>query len=332
MKKIWTLGMIALASVGFLTSCGDKKEKVVISGACEEERIAFMLPRLQEKFPEYDITFQYVGTGELVSKLQGEGKNTEMDIFYDLDICNAEMLLNENSSLFIDLGDLVDKSVYVDGLYKDASSFKYAVDIKTNVALLVNEKVLKQNNLSQPNSFQDLLKEEYKGNITIGNPKSSGTSYTIINGIASTLPEDEVGAYYEALNKNVKEYTTSGSAPIKSVNRGEVAIACGMLWQCVEFANQNTDLKWILPEEGSPYNLYTMGIIDGHQTDAVQKVFQYLFNELNPEQVSKYAPDKIYKSQSTPQIPNYPTEVKEVTMKGLFDFNYKKNLLDSWKY
>ena len=332
MKKILTLGLLGLATIGMLAGCAGGKEKVVISGACEEERIAFMLPKLQEQFPEYDITFQYVGTGELVSKLQGEGKNTEMDIFYDLDVCNAEMLLTENPSLFIELGDLVDKSVYVDGLYKDNTSFKYAVDIKTNVAILVNNKVLNQAGLTKPTSFQDLIKEEYKGNITIGNPKSSGTSYTIINGIASTMDAGNSDAYYEALNKNVKEYTTSGSAPIKSVNRGEVAIACGMLWQCVEFANENSDLSWFIPEEGSPYALYAMGIIDGHLNEATTKVFQYLFNDLNPQQVNKYAPDKIYKNQTTPEIPNYPTDFKEVSMKGLYDFKYKQNLLDNWKY
>ncbi|MDE7105932.1 MAG: extracellular solute-binding protein [Anaeroplasmataceae bacterium] len=332
MKKVLTMGLIALAGIGLFTSCGHTKERVIISGACEEERIAFMLPKLQEHFPEYDITFQYVGTGELVSKLQGEGKNTEMDIFYDLDVCNAEMLLNENPSLFIELGDLVDKGVYIDGLYKDNSSFKYAVDIKTNVAVLVNKKILEQKGLTKPTSFQDLIKEEYKGNITIGNPKSSGTSYTIINGIASTMDADKIEDYYANLNKNVKEYTTSGSAPIKSVNRGEVAIACGMLWQCVEFANENPDLEWFIPEEGSPYALYAMGIIEGHQSEVTTKVFQYLFDELNPQQVNKYAPDKIYKSQSTPEIPNYPTAIKEVVMKGMYDFKYKQDLLDSWKY
>ena len=330
MKKLLTIGLLALTGMGMLASCGKTKERVVISGACEEERIAFMLPKLQNQFPEYDITFQYVGTGELVSKLQGEGKNTAMDIFYDLDVCNAEMLLNEKPSLFIDLDELVDKSVYIDGLHKDSNTFKYAVDIKTNIAILVNKKVLQQKGLTMPNSFQDLLRAEYKGNITIGNPKSSGTSYTVINGIASIM--DSADDYYTALNENVKEYTTSGSAPIKSVNRGEVAIACGMLWQCVEFANENADLEWFIPEEGSPYALYAMGIIDGHQTEAVTKVFQYMFNDLNPQQVNKYAPDKIYKNQGTPEIPNYPTDVKEVQMKGLFDFTYKQNLLDSWKY
>ena len=32
------------------------------------------------------------------------------------------------------------------------------------------------------------------------------------------------------------------------------------------------------------------------------------------------------------RIKNYPEKYEEITMKGLFDFQYKQNLLDQWKY
>ena len=32
------------------------------------------------------------------------------------------------------------------------------------------------------------------------------------------------------------------------------------------------------------------------------------------------------------EIENYPVNYKEITMKGLFDFEYKQNLLDQWAY
>ena len=33
-----------------------------------------------------------------------------------------------------------------------------------------------------------------------------------------------------------------------------------------------------------------------------------------------------------PEIPNYPEGYDEITMAGLFDFEYKQNLLDLWMY
>ena len=32
------------------------------------------------------------------------------------------------------------------------------------------------------------------------------------------------------------------------------------------------------------------------------------------------------------EIPNYPTGFGEITMAGMFDFEYKQDLLDQWEY
>jgi hypothetical protein len=32
------------------------------------------------------------------------------------------------------------------------------------------------------------------------------------------------------------------------------------------------------------------------------------------------------------EIPNYPTGFGEITMEGMFDFEYKQDLLDQWEY
>ena len=45
---------------------------------------------MNAKFPQYEIVFQSIGTGALVSKLQAEGKSTECDIFYDLEATNMK--------------------------------------------------------------------------------------------------------------------------------------------------------------------------------------------------------------------------------------------------
>jgi hypothetical protein len=76
-----------------------------------------------------------------------------------------------------------------------------------------------------------------------------------------------------------------------------------------------------------------MGIISGKETkQATKDVFTYLFNELNKVQCEKYNPDKIYVNQGSAEIANYPKDFTEIEMNGLFDYNYKQNLLDKWRY
>ena len=334
MKKYLLIVLVLMCLfLSFLAGCKKNTNRVVIYTAAEEERIEYLQKELKVKFPEYDVVFQSLGTGALVSKLQAEGKSTECDIFYDLEATNAEIILNGNNELFYDLSDY-DFSIYdssVTGYTR--KHHKYAVNGKTDGTIVVNKKVLSENECSIPETYQDLLKPEYKNLITMPSPKSSGTGYAFYNGLVSSLGEDAALTYFGSLNSNMKEYTTSGSSPIKAVNKGEVAIGVGLLWQCVDYANKNSDLQVVFLNNEASYNLFTMGIISGKESnEAVKNVFDYLYNELNKVQCEKFNPDKIYVNQKAAEIANYPTNFREITMNGVFDFQYKQNLLDKWTW
>ena len=308
-------------------------DRVVIYTAAEDERIAYLQEELDKQFPDTEIVMQSLGTGQLLSKLQAEGKDTDCDIFYDLEVVNAEIILNADPDLFADLADY-DFSIYdasVTG-YTDRHH-KYAVNGKTYGAFLVNTKVLEEKGLEVPQTYEDMLKPEYAELISIPSPKSSGTGYSYYNGMVTILGPDEGLAYFEALNPNIKEYTTSGSAPAKAAVRGDVAIAYGLLWQCVNYANENEGLAVVVPEQGLAYDLFTMGMISGHEDKgSVKAVFTYLYNELNKPQCAKFNPDIIYTDMPAAEIANYPTGFGEIIMEGMFDFEYKQDLLDQWEY
>ncbi len=334
MKKLF-VSMLLLLGIGatMLTGCGNTSNRVVIYTAAEEERIEYLQKEMNAKFPQYEIVFQSIGTGALVSKLQAEGKSTECDIFYDLEATNAEIILNGNSDLFYDLSEY-DFSIYDSSVTEYTKNHhKYAVNGKTVGTIVVNKKVLQQNGCDVPATYEDLLKPEYKGLITMPSPKSSGTGYAFYNGLVSSMGESAALSYFGSLDANIKEYTTSGSAPIKAVNKGEVAIGVGLLWQCVDYANKNSDLEVVFLNNEASYNLFTMGIISGKEKkESVKNVFDYLYNELNKVQCEKFNPDKIYVNQGKAEIANYPTGFSEIVMHGVFDFKYKQDLLDKWSW
>ena len=347
-KKMIAIVALLLCAVLLLSSCGSKetpaaeekkneapsgKERVVIYTAAEDERIAYLQEELDKKFPDTEIVIQSLGTGQLLSRLQAEGKNSDCDIFYDLEVVNAEIILNADPELFADLS-AYDFSVYdasVTG-YTDRHH-KSAVNGKTAGAFLVNTKMLEEKGLAVPETYEDMLKPEYAGLISMPSPKSSGTGYSYYNGMVTVLGEEAGMKYFEDLNPNIKEYTTSGSAPAKAAVRGDVAIAYGLLWQCVNYANENEGMTVVVPAQGLAFDLFTMGMISGHETKAaVKDVFTYLYNELNKPQCAKFNPDKIYADMPASEIRNYPESYAEITMQGLFDFQYKQDLLDKWKY
>ena len=343
-KKLISVIAMLLCTAFVLAGCGSNKaqnntsastgkDRVVIYTASEDERIAYIQEELDKQFPDTEIVLQSLGTGQLLSKLQAEGKNGDCDIFYDLEVVNAEIILNASPDLFVDLSDY-DFSSYDPSVtgYTDRHH-KYAVNGKTAGAFLVNTKMLEEKGLPIPATYDDMLKPEYAGLISMPNPKSSGTGYSYYNGMITILGEEAGMKYFEDLNPNIKEYTTSGSAPAKAAVRGDVAIAYGLLWQCVNYANENEGMTVVVPEQGLAFNLFTMGMISGHETKgSVKEVFTYLYNELNKPQCAKFNPDKIYVDMPAAEIQNYPADYKEIPMAGLFDFEYKQELLDKWKF
>ena len=164
-KKMIAIVALLLCAVLLLSSCGSKetpaaeekkneapsgKERVVIYTAAEDERIAYLQEELDKKFPDTEIVIQSLGTGQLLSRLQAEGKSSDCDIFYDLEVVNAEIILNADPELFADLS-AYDFSVYdasVTG-YTDRHH-KYAVNGKTAGAFLVNTKMLEEKGLAVP--------------------------------------------------------------------------------------------------------------------------------------------------------------------------------------
>ncbi len=112
-----------------------------------------------------------------------------------------------------------------------------------------------------------------------------------------------------------------------------------MTFQAAAYANENSDLEVYYFEEGSPYTLFTMGIISGRETnETVLKVYDVLFNKCVMQDKIENDPEVIFKNQEATTIANFPnktmslTDIKYAKMNGLFDYEYKQQLLDEWKW
>ena len=76
-----------------------------------------------------------------------------------------------------------------------------------------NTELLAKKKAQVPKSWADLLKPEYKGEIQMANPASSGTAYTMIATLVQMMGEDKAFDYLKTLHKNISTYTRSGTAP-----------------------------------------------------------------------------------------------------------------------
>lgn len=326
LKRLISLLLVAVLTLLTLAGCGKKSESsVIIYASSEEYRNEYILKRLKEQFPEYDIKLQYLPTGKNAAKIKSEGKNTEADI-----------LLGVESGYLNSLGDtLADLSAYDTSKYLDDlvdPNHKYLGWERFSGAVIVNKKILEEKGLETPKSYQDLLKPEYKKLISMSNPTSSGTGYFFLKSLCNQWGEEKAFEYFDQLSENIYQFSTSGSGPVNALVQGEAAIGLGMVFQAVQEINKGADLEILYFDEGGPYSTTGCAVIEGRmEKKAVKDVFDYLMNTLCLEDKEKFSPEKIFKDQNT-TMPNYPENIPYSDMTGIDDMDNKTELLAKWKY
>jgi iron(III) transport system substrate-binding protein len=138
------------------------------------------------------------------------------------------------------------------GIYLGALGFGY------------NTELLAQKGLTAPACWADLIKPEFKGEVQVANPNSSGTAYTFIATLVQLWGEEEAFKYLKALDENINQYTKSGAAPAQAAARGETLIGIAFQHDVVTPGiTSGAPLQNVSPCEGTGFEIGSMSIIKG---------------------------------------------------------------------
>lgn len=328
-KRIIAGVMAAVMCCGMFTGCGSGKKKTInVYSAAEDYRNENIQKMLDEKFPEYDIKVSYITTGDLAAKVAAEGKDSDIDIIYDMESLNAEKVSDNLATL-----DDIDFSVFVDDYVPESK--KYVPEALMSGAIIINKKLLDEKGVPVPTSYDDLLKPEYKGLVSMPNPKSSGTGYIFLLNMVNERGEDKAFKYFDKLAENIsgQGFTSSGSGPVKALIQGEAAIGLGMTFQAAKEIDKGSDFTITFFKEGAPYTTYSSAVIAGKEKDEdIMKVFKYIVSDVIPEDKKLYMPEKIFKNQAACELKSFPKDVPYGNMDGITDMSKKEALLDKWNH
>ena len=325
MKKVKLIALFLVVSivVGIFAGCTSKKEKVIIYSCANDRRIAYMTQKLAEKFPEYDCVVEYQSTSKLSAKLLAEGKNTDCDIVHDLSYLNLDSL--DNEGYLANISDF-DTSLFIDNA---STSQNYTIEVNTAGGILINADLMKEKKLEYPKSYEDLLKVEYKGLISMPDPKASGTGYMFLKALVNEWGEEKAFEYFGKLSENILQFTSSGNGPANAVLQKEAAIGLGMIQNGVEMKDGGNNIDIVVFEEGAPFSNYGQTIIKGKETKkAVKDVFQYLLTDYILDESKEFGREKVFKDYDFTSE-NYPKNVKLANMSG-DTLEEKTRLLEMW--
>lgn len=326
MKKFFVL-LTAVTLMLTFFAVSDNQESIVICASSEQFRNDSLQEQLNERFPEYNIIVMYMSTGKSAAKIYAEGSETEVDILVGLETG----YLNKLRSCLSDISG-ISRIPYLEGLTPADNDGLWVTWERQAGAIIVNTDVLEKYGLEAPASYEDLLDPAYKGLIAMPDPTSSGTGYFFYKSWVNSMGEDAALAYVDALYGNLKQFTESGSGPIKLLKQGETAIGLALTFQAVNEINDGYPLQIIYPPSGSPYSLTGSAVVKGHlEKEGIAEVFDFIANEFLIYDKENFSPEPVYEGQSN-TIPNYPVNIPYADMTGIQRIDEKERLLSLWKY
>ena len=217
-------------------------------------------------------------TGEALAQLRAEAANPKTDLWWggtgDPFLQAAEVgLLDTYRPAYIN--DLQAWSVRqyamtqnrVGGFYTSAIGFGW------------NTELLKKKKLPVPQCWADVIRPEYKGEIEISHPASSGTAYTILAGLVQQMGEDQAFDYLKKLHKNVTSYTRSGQAQAPNVAKGEVAVGISFMFGFDLWKHNKYPVQSGAPCEGTSYEIGGIALVKGARNKALgQRYYDFLMS------------------------------------------------------
>ena len=253
-SKLATSAALLVTIAGIVVGCSSKSsDEVIIYSNADEEVVTAMTNALNNNGYEGQYIIQSFGTSELGGKLLAEGKNIEADLVtmssYYVDTAQDE------KKMFVNLG-FENKTI-------DEYPEYQAPITAIQGALIVNTELLEEKNLEAPTSIKDLADEKYEGLISIPDITGSSTGWLLIQGLMSEYSQEEAQEIMSKIIKNAGPHLeSSGSAPIKKVRAGEVAVAFGLRHQAVKDKKDKLPIDYIDPIEGNFQLVESIAIVD----------------------------------------------------------------------
>ncbi|MDO4355450.1 MAG: ABC transporter substrate-binding protein [Clostridia bacterium] len=295
MKKLLSLVLVlalalGLCSVSFaeaaepdlteLIEAAKAEGELTVYGSCEEAYLSAACQHFEELYG-IKTYYQRLSTGEVQAKITEENGNPSGDVWFG----GTTDPYNESAAAgLLEAYEAQNASHLLGDAYRDPDGYWYGI-YKGILGFMVNTEELERLNLEAPQDWDDLLKPEYEGLIWLSNPNTAGTAKLVINTMVQMKGHGEAMEYFVNLDKNIAQYTKSGSGPSKKVGIGECTIGIGFLHDGITQILMGYDnIELIIPASGTSYEIGATAIFKGAKHPNAAKLF--IEYALSPECVN----------------------------------------------
>ena len=286
-KKLLIIALVLLtATVLVAQPAAEKKYATLqIYAALDTEEAQYYIEAF-EKSTGIKVEFVRMSSGEVGARIEAEKNNPQASVWFggsNTDHINVHakgLLMPYKPKTDFELAPMLHADDYGwNGFYTGAIGF------------VTNTEFLKKNNIEAPQSWADLLKPEFHGQIEMAYPYTSGTGYTAWATIIQDKGLEKALDWWELLDKNIHQYTASGTACIARAGLGECAVGIAFSHDIIaKGIGMGYPLVMSFPSEGTGFEVGGVSMIKGaRQVEEAQIFIDWCFSEEAQNLFKKYS-------------------------------------------
>jgi iron(III) transport system substrate-binding protein len=227
----------------------------------------------EAKYP--DITVQLVrgNTTQMEERIRSEKTNPMGDVMFGGDV-NTYIQLKKSGLLQPMTLSVADKLPFE---MKDSENYWFAPYRVTGIFFYNNTLVTPE---QAPKDWDELLKPEWKGSVTMLNPTQSGTARTFCISLIKVWGKEKAFEFLQKLNDQLEgQYVASQDKLFAALTRGEAKVS---LWHEADILKmkykKNMPFNIVYPASGTYINPEPIAVIAGApHKEAAQKYVEFIF-------------------------------------------------------
>ena len=258
--------MLALAAGG----AAAQKTQLLVYTALETDQLKAYQEGFNKVEPNIEIKWVRDSTGVITAKLLAEKANPQADVVMGV-AASSLALLDSNGML----EPYAPKNLAaISAQYRDRKNPPawFGMDV-WGATVCFNTVEAQKRNIPKPETWQDLTKPAYRGQVVMPNPASSGTGFFDVTAWLALWGEDGGWKYMDALHQNIAQYTHSGSKPCNMAASGEFVVGISFEYRANANKARGAPIDLVFPKEGLGWDLEAFAIHKGtKKLDAARKL------------------------------------------------------------
>src|SRR5689334_942029 len=260
--------LVAAALVVAAAGAAAQKTQLTVYTALETDQIKAYENGFTKANPNIELKWVRDSTGVITAKLLDEKANPQADVI--MGVAASSLALLDSNGMLEPYAPINLDAIMASYRDKKNPPAWWGMDV-WGATVCFNTVEAQKKNIPKPETWKDLTKPVYKGQIVMPHPASSGTGYFDVTAWLQIYGEADGWKYMDGLHENIAQYMHSGSRPCAAAANGEYVVGISFEYRANREKAQGKPIDLVFAKEGLGWDLEAIGIYKGTKNQAAAR-------------------------------------------------------------